>query len=95
LVVKRSQPLGGIATVTLVAGDGTEAVTFSPDLDFDNAPLVLVSFAESPGAGKRGFVTAENITVFGFDITVDSDIAGGTIDVSWIAIRKRSSEEAD
>jgi hypothetical protein len=94
LVVKRSQPLSGVENVSLTSGDGTAAVVFEPDISFGLPPSVLVSFAESLGAGKRGFCSADSITASGFTITVDSDSALTDVDVSWIAVFRRSSEEA-
>lgn len=95
MVLKRSQPLGGIANVaSLSSGDGTLAIVFEPDITFGLPPVVLVSFAETLGAGKVGFVAATSITATGFTITVDSDTLSNDIDVAWIAFPRRSAEEA-
>ena len=86
----------GVGTVTLGAGDGTLAVTFErPFGNVDILPSVVVNFAQALGAGKRGWVAATSITTAGFTITIDSDSAEGTLDVSWIATMRRPSEKAD
>jgi len=96
LVLKRSQPLAGIENVTLTTGDGTAAVVFEPDISFGLPPAVLVSFAETLTSGKVGFCSADSITAKGVTITVDSDATGlSDVDVSWIAVFRRSSEEAE
>ncbi len=94
MTLKRSQPLSGVINVTLSSGDGTQAVTFDPDIHFRNAPTVLTNFMEALGTGKRGWVAATGVTALGFTISIDSDSAASDLDVSWIAIPRRSSEEA-
>lgn len=94
MVVKRSTPLAGVTNVTLSSGDGTQAVTFAPDIDFHVAPTVIVSFMEALGAGKFGWVAATSVTALGFTVSIDGDSAASDVDVSWIAIPRRSSEEA-
>lgn len=94
MTLKRTQPISDVVNVTLSSGDGTQAVTFSPDVAYDKIPTVLISFVESLGAGKRGFCAATNVTTLGFTATVDSDSALSDIDVSWIAIPRRLSARA-
>lgn len=94
MVVKRNLVLYGVENVSLASGDGTASIEFHPDKAFNNTPAVIVSFMESLGTGKRGFVAATSVTISGFTITVDSDSVLSDIDISWSAFERRSSEEA-
>ena len=93
MVVRRNLVLADTVNVSLSSGDGTKSITFSRA--FTTTPVVVVSFAESLGAGKRGFVAATSISANGFTVTVDSDSALADIDVSYMVYEKKSSPEVE
>ncbi len=92
-MVQKKRWEAGIETVTLSSGDGTQAVVF--DNPFQFAPVVMLSINDSDYETTDKFTSlnAEALTSIGFTIEFESASALGTVDISWFADERRSSDK--